>query len=52
MKQIIRRIVAFVVKLTAKHACKTYGDIAELSAGPCQRCVGKSVEFPRSAKEG
>lgn len=43
MKQIIRRIIAFVVRLTAKHACKTYGDVAELSSGPCKRCVGMRV---------
>ena len=43
MKKLIRSIVSFLVRLTAKYACETFGDIAELSKGPCDRCVGKEV---------
>ena len=51
MKQLIRRIVAFIVRLTMRHACETYGDAAELSVGPCQRCVGRAVQGPRQDKQ-
>lgn len=47
MKRIIRKIAAFIVQLTSKYACKTYGDVAELSTGPCKRCVGKEVRGPQ-----
>ena len=43
MKKLIRCIVSFLVRLTTKYACETFGDIAELSKGPCDRCVGKEV---------
>ena len=43
MKKLIRRIVFWIVRTTSKYACVTYGDIAELSAGPCMRCVGKAT---------
>jgi len=39
----IRRAVARIVAMTAKYACTTYGDVAELSPGPCARCVGQEV---------
>ena len=43
MKQIMRSAVAWVVRIAVKHLCKTYGDIAEMSPGPCTRCVGMEV---------
>lgn len=43
MKKLIRKIVASIVSLTSDYACKTYGDVAELSRGPCARCVGVAV---------
>ena len=43
MRRIIRCFVAWIVVLTSKHACKTYGEAAELSKGPCGRCVGREV---------
>jgi len=46
MKKVIRTMVAWLVGMTNKYACTTYGDVAELSAGPCARCVGKQVTGP------
>ena len=43
MKKVIRWIVARLVRWTDKHCCRTYGDVAELSKGPCQRCCGMEV---------
>ena len=48
MKRLVRKFVASIVRLTAKYACKTYGDVAELSHGPCQRCVGQEVKGPQA----
>ena len=48
MKKLIRRIVSLLVKFTGKYACETYGDKAELSSGPCARCVGQEVRGPQS----
>ena len=47
MKRIVRKIVSVIVSLTAKYVCKTYGDVAELSRGPCKRCVGCEVRGPK-----
>lgn len=49
MKRLLRKIVAYIVGLTAKFACKTYGDVSQLSAGPCKRCVGMEVRVPGHA---
>ena len=46
MKKLIRSVVAWLVELTNKYACTTYGDMAELSSGPCARCVGRQVTGP------
>jgi len=46
MKKAIRWVVARIVRWTDKHCCTTYGDVAELSKGPCQRCVGREVRGP------
>ena len=43
MKEAIRRMVTQIVEWTNKHCCPTYGDVAELSPGPCRRCVGHEV---------
>lgn len=40
----IRWLVGLQVRLLVKTPiCKTFGDIAELSPGPCERCVGHAV---------
>ena len=46
MKQTLRSVTAWLVRLTRSVACTTYGDIAQLSDGPCQRCVGRSIHGP------
>ena len=43
MKKLVRSFAGLVIRFAAKYACKTYGDVAELSHGPCQRCVGQQV---------
>lgn len=43
MKTLIRKIVGWLVHLTSKYACDTYGEVAELADGPCKRCVGCEV---------
>ena len=43
MKKVIRWAVSKIVQWTIKHCCPTYGDVAELSKGPCQRCCGCEV---------
>ena len=43
MKKVIRSVVAKIVTWADKTCCKTYGDKASLSSGPCQRCVGRQV---------
>lgn len=48
MKRFIRKLVAAIVRLTDRYACNTYGDMAELSSGPCQRCVGRAIHSPPS----
>ena len=50
MKKLIRRIVAKIVKWTDKHCCTTYGDKAELSSGPCGRCVGRAIHSPPASE--
>lgn len=46
MRRAIRRVVAFIVRLADKYACETYDDVAELSRGPCRRCIGKVLSTP------
>ena len=46
MKTFIRWSVSWIVRVARATACTTYGEIAELSAGPCQRCVGHAVSGP------
>ena len=44
MKYVTRYITRKLVNFTKKIACSTFGDIASLSSGPCERCVGHRVE--------
>lgn len=44
MKWLLRKVARFFVVLADRYACDTYGDVAELSDGPCRRCVGHAVE--------
>ena len=46
MRKLVRHTVQGVVRFTDKHFCDTYGDVAELSEGPCRRCVGRAVVGP------
>lgn len=32
-----------MVGFAMAHACQTFGEIAELSEGPCERCVGRAL---------
>lgn len=50
MKYVLRKFTAMLVRLTTKLACSTYGETAELSSGPCQRCVGRAVTGPMEQK--
>ncbi|MCR4339179.1 MAG: hypothetical protein NUW01_04735 [Gemmatimonadaceae bacterium] len=43
MKAAIRFVTRRIVNVTKAIACDTYGDIASLSAGPCERCVGHAL---------
>lgn len=52
MKRAIRSFVAWIVSLTNKYACTTYGDVAELSKGPCGRCVGSEVRGANPSMTG
>lgn len=47
MKKALRLYARLVVNVTRKLACETFGDTAELSPGPCERCVGRALaELP------
>lgn len=46
MRVLVRHTVQGAVRLTDKYCCDTYGDVAELSEGPCKRCVGRAVIGP------
>lgn len=50
MKRVMRKMVAYIVKTADKYLCTTYGDKAELSDGPCGRCVGLAVRGPEGSK--
>lgn len=42
-----RRLILLLVKIVSKVPGTTFGEIAEMSMGPCPRCVGRSVQdFP------
>lgn len=43
MKQVCRLLVKHLVRWARTYACDTFGDMAELHSGPCQRCVGHAV---------
>ena len=43
MKSMLRWFARKVDAFTAKYACKTFGDVASLHKGPCERCVGRAV---------
>lgn len=36
---IIKKIAKIIVRYASQYACRTYGDVAEMSEGPCQRSV-------------
>ena len=48
MRQVIRFVVRMISNVASTRAISpTYGDVAAMHKGPCERCVGKSVEGAR-----
>lgn len=43
MKYLVRRLVHLINVAAIATVCETYGEISELHAGPCGRCVGYRV---------
>ena len=46
MKGLLRKMTRKLTGFVGRVACETFGEKAELSSGPCGRCVGKRVVFP------
>ena len=51
LRRLVRHTVQGIVRFASKYCCDTYGDVAELSDGPCRRCVGRAVAGPEVKQE-
>lgn len=51
LRRLVRHTVQGIVRFASKYCCDTYGDVAELSDGPCRRCVGRAVVGPEVKQE-
>ena len=43
MKRVVRWIVRRMTDVAGRLVCSTYGDMASMHKGPCERCVGHAI---------